>query len=137
MYSVKKTTSIAYAHRLLNYNGKCENLHGHNGKVEVIIESESLNAEDMVEDFSLVERKLRKYLDENLDHKIILSEDDPLLKVLAGSGQRCYLVKKNPTAEVLAKLIFEAMKKEGMKVVKVNFLETESSTASYEEKGGR
>ncbi len=52
MYSVKKTYHVAYGHRLLNYKGKCENLHGHNGLVEVILKAEQLNSERLVMDFT-------------------------------------------------------------------------------------
>lgn len=135
MYKVKKTFSLAYGHRLLNYNGKCENLHGHNGKIEIIIKAENLDEENMVIDFTLIAEKLKTWLNANLDHKIILSKKDPLLKILRAEGQLCYETAENPTAEALAELIFEKAKEIFPNVCEVKFWETDSSCAIYSENG--
>lgn len=132
MHSVKKTCAVSYAHRLLNYNGKCENLHGHNGKVELTVGSAGLNVEGMVEDFSRLGEKLAGWLNANLDHKVVLSEKDPLLKILEEAGQKCFAAKGNPTAELLAETVFEAMREEGLNPSRVDFWETETSQATFE-----
>ncbi|HOI43489.1 MAG TPA: 6-carboxytetrahydropterin synthase [Elusimicrobiales bacterium] len=131
MYKIKKTFHLAYGHRLLHYKGKCENLHGHNGLVEITLKSETLDGEKMVMDFTEVGAKMKAWLDENLDHKTILAADDPLAAVLEKEGQRCYLTAENPTAEVLARLVFEAAEKMGLSVAKAAFWETPTSMASY------
>ena len=111
IFSVKKIFEIAYAHRLLNYNGKCENLHGHNGKIEVTVESDALNNQDMVMDFTYINNLVKKWLDENLDHRVILHKNDPLVKPLQEHSQRLFLTPLNPTAEIIAGVIKKEIKK--------------------------
>ncbi|MCG2726970.1 MAG: 6-carboxytetrahydropterin synthase [Elusimicrobia bacterium] len=132
MHKVKKIFDIAYGHRLFNYIGKCGNLHGHNAKIEVNLKTPQLNAENMVVDFTLIAAKLNKWLNENLDHKVILSKKDPLLKILRDEGQECYETSENPTAEALAELIFKKTQEEFPIVYKVKFWETDSCCAIYE-----
>ena len=133
MYKIKKTFHLAYGHRLLNYKGKCENLHGHNGVVEVALEAGELNHEKMVMDFTELGRTITTWLDENLDHKVILAKADPLAAVLKEQGQSCFLTADNPTAETLAKLVFDAARGMKLPVCKVAFWETPTSMASYKE----
>lgn len=132
-HRVKKTFHLAYGHRLLNYNGKCENLHGHNGVVEVTLLSAELNSERMVMDFTELGRKMKTWLDDNLDHKVILAKADPLAPVLAAQGQACYLTAENPTAEVLARLIYAEARGLGLPVEETGFWETPTSLATYRE----
>ncbi len=132
MYKIKKVFNIAYGHRLLNYDGKCSNIHGHNGKIEINLKSPELNNEAMVVDFTLISEKLKKWLNDNLDHKIILSESDPLLKTLRAEGQKCFATTENPTAEILAELILKKTQEEFPFVYKVKFWETDSCCAVYE-----
>lgn len=131
MFTVKKTFHLAYAHRLLHYKGKCENLHGHNGLVEVTLKARRLNHEKMVMDFTELGRTVKKWLDDNLDHKVLLSKKDPLLKLLREEGQACFTTAQNPTAEILAELIFKALERSGLPVHKVAFWETPASMAGY------
>ncbi len=131
MHKIKKTFHLAYGHRLLNYKGKCENLHGHNGVVEITLRAAKLNHEKMVMDFTELGRKMKAWLDENLDHKVILARPDPLVPVLRKLGQGCYLTADNPTAEILAKLIFDTAKAMKLPVDEAAFWETPTSMASY------
>lgn len=131
MYKIKKTFHLAYGHRLLDYKGKCENLHGHNGVAEVTLKAAELNKEKMVMDFTELGRKMKTWLDANLDHKVILAGADPLAPLLAAQGQNCYLTAENPTAEILAKLIFDTAKGMELPVHEVAFWETPTSMASY------
>ncbi len=132
MHKVKKIFHLAYGHRLLNYKGKCENLHGHNGVVEVTLAAASLNSEKMVMDFTELGRRIKTWLDENLDHKVILAKADPLAIVLQSQGQACFLTDDNPTAETLAKLVFDtAAGGLQLPVAEVAFWETPTSMASY------
>jgi 6-pyruvoyltetrahydropterin/6-carboxytetrahydropterin synthase len=133
MFTIKKTFHIAYAHRLLNYKGKCENLHGHNGLVEVTLKAHRLNSEKMVMDFTKLGRVVKKWLDDNLDHKVLLSKKDPLLTLLRKEGQACFTTVQNPTAEILAEFIFKVLKRSGLPVAKVAFWETPTSMAGYKE----
>lgn len=130
-YRVKKTFHLAYGHRLLNYRGKCENLHGHNGLVEVTLKAEKLDGDSMVMDFTELGGKVKAWLDENLDHKVILAKADPLAAVLAEQGQTCFLTSENPTAEVLAKLVYDEAAKMGLPAEEAAFWETPTSMAAY------
>jgi 6-pyruvoyltetrahydropterin/6-carboxytetrahydropterin synthase len=134
MYKIKKNFHLAYGHRLLNYKGKCENLHGHNGIVEITLAAAELNHEKMVMDFTELARTVKAWLDDNLDHKVILAKADPLAPLLAAQGQACYLTDDNPTAETLARLVFDvAARQLKLPVRKVAFWETPTSMASYKQ----
>ena len=131
MYKIKKIFHIAYGHRLLNHKGKCKNLHGHNGVVEVTLKAETLDHENMVMDFTALGNAVKAWLDFNLDHKVILSKKDPLLKILRKENQACFETTMNPTAEILAELIFRSLESSGLKIEKVAFWETPTAMASY------
>ncbi len=133
MFKVSKTVTFAYGHRLLDYQGKCENLHGHNGRVELTLSARTLGSGKMVADFTTVGAALKGWLDANFDHKVILCSRDPLLKAMKEHGQEYFITPDNPTAEVMAELIFNEMKKLGLPVCKVKFWETDTSVASYKE----
>lgn len=133
MHKIKKTFHLAYGHRLLNYKGKCENLHGHNGLVEVTLKARKLNSEKMVMDFTELGKKMKTWLDANLDHKVILAKADPLVPVLKAQGQACFLTADNPTAETLARLVFDAARAMKLPVAEAAFWETPTSMASYSE----
>ena len=133
MHRISKTFHIAYGHRLLGHKGKCGNLHGHNGLVEITLKTKVLNREKMVMDFADLGRAVKKWLDDNLDHKVLLSKKDPLLKLLRKEGQACFTTAHNPTAEILAELIFKVLRRSGLPVEEAVFWETPSSMASYKE----
>ena len=128
-FIVKKVFYISYAHRLFQYNGKCENLHGHNAKIEVLIQSKRLNKQDMVEDFIRIKDVVGKWLDDNLDHSTILHRYDPLVKDLLKHRQKLFLLNQNPTAEVIANVIKDAIKRLKLNVKGVRVWETPSSMA--------
>ena len=84
MYSVAKRIEFCYGHRLLDYNGVCAHPHGHNAVAELEIRSDTLDARNMVMDFSDIKRAIKTWVDRELDHKMILRQDDPLVPVLQG-----------------------------------------------------
>ncbi|MBN1794815.1 MAG: 6-carboxytetrahydropterin synthase [Candidatus Omnitrophica bacterium] len=131
MYSVTKKMRFSYAHRLLNYRGKCELLHGHNGVAEITLSSEGLDKEDMVYDFTTIKAVVSEWVAEHLDHKILLRKGDPLLPVLKEHGQACFVMDSNPTAERIAQTIFDVALSKGLPVSEVTVWETESSCATY------
>lgn len=131
MFRVTKELYFCYGHRLLNYAGKCRHLHGHNGKVVVTLETESLDSLGMAVDFSEIKRVIGAWIDETLDHKLILHRDDPLLPELRRQGEVHVVMDVNPTAENIAKLIFERVVSVGLPVVEVTLWETETSHATY------
>src|SRR5881275_2274319 len=82
MYRVTREIQFCYGHRLLNYEGKCRHLHGHNGKAVIVLEAPALDRLGMVVDFSHVKRVVGGWIDSALDHKMILHRDDPALPLL-------------------------------------------------------
>ncbi len=130
-YLVTKRIDFCYGHRLLDYDGVCRHLHGHNAMVEVDIAAEALDRLDMVVDFSDVKRLVKAWIDRELDHKLILRRDDPLVAVLTAQGEPLVLLDHNPTAERLARLIFDKARELGFNVVEVRFWETPTSCAVY------
>ena len=131
MYSVTKIIHFCYGHRLMNYSGKCRHLHGHNGKVEVELQSDALDERGMVYDFGDIKRTLQQWIDDNLDHATLLRKDDPFCDILRTHEQQLFVMDENPTAESIAKLIFEYARSEGLPVSSVRLWETPKSFASY------
>ncbi|MEW6325426.1 MAG: 6-carboxytetrahydropterin synthase [Nitrospirota bacterium] len=131
MYAVTKQVFFCYGHRLMNYEGKCRHPHGHNGKVEIELRADQLDAKGMVQDFSDIGRAMKGWIDANLDHRMLLRGDDPLVTALEQLGEPVYLMTENPTAEAIARLIFEQAQSQGFPVSEVRLWETESSVASY------
>src|SRR5213593_1738849 len=131
MYTVTESVEFCYGHRLLRYKGKCAHLHGHNGRVEIELASSSLNEQSMVADFSDIGRIVRGWIDQNLDHRMILHREDPLAPVLKKHDEPIFLMDSDPTAEALARVIFEYALSQGLKVSKVRLWETPGSVASY------
>ncbi len=133
MYRVIKEINFCYGHRLLNYEGKCRHLHGHNGRLEVVLETNELDRRGMVFDFGEVKTVVKAWVDAELDHKMILCKEDPALEVIQGLGEPVYLLDENPSAENIAKLIFQYAVSQDLPVVEVRLWETDTSCAVYRE----
>lgn len=131
MFSVSREIDFCYGHRLLNYAGKCRHLHGHNGRVIIRFEAPSLDDRGMVLDFSEIKESVNRWIDENLDHRMILHRDDPAVAVLRGMNEPVYLMDVNPTVENIARLIFDVAKDKGLPVVEVQMWETPRCSAEY------
>ena len=131
MYRVTREIHFCYGHRLLHYDGKCRHLHGHNGRAVITVESPELDALGMVVDFSRIKRVVSHWIDETLDHKMILHRDDPVLPLLRQQGEPVCVVDCNPTAENIARLIFEYAAGQGFPVVEVKLWETDTCFAAY------
>ncbi len=131
MYTVTKSIDFCYGHRLLNYEGKCKNLHGHNAKVEIDITTDRLDQRGMAYDFAEIKGKVKTWIDAELDHRMILNEKDSALPFLKEMNEPFFLLKENPTAENIAKLIFEKVEALGFPVKEVRLWETPDSCATY------
>ncbi len=131
MYKVTKDIHFCYGHRLLNYDGKCAHPHGHNGKIEIELESSTLDKRGMVYDFGDIKEIIHRWVDKELDHRMILKKEDPLTKILKDLGEPYFEMNENPTAEALAKLVFDYAKSKKLPISKVTFWETTSSCATY------
>ena len=120
MYEVIVETGFSAAHRLANYHGKCENLHGHNWKVEITVQSEHLDDTGLAMDFKILKAYAGEIM-EKFDHKNL--SDLPEFQRL------------NPTTENIARLIYEALelRLDGLdaNIYRVSVAESETSRASY------
>ena len=131
MYTVTKEVPFCYGHRLLNHRGKCRHLHGHNATAVIRLESKALNELGMVCDFSDIGEFVKTWIEQTLDHNMLLHADDPVLPLLREAGERVYVMTANPTAENIARLIFEHVAAGGFPVAEVSIYETDSALASY------
>ena len=131
MYTVIKKIHFCYGHRLLDYEGRCAHVHGHNGVLEVEISREGLDERGMVVDFLDIESRVAEFVDSTLDHRMLLRNDDPLIEALRDLGEDPYLMERNPTAENIARLVLETARRNGMPVRAVRLWEAPDSMAEY------
>lgn len=131
MFQVTKEIRFCYGHRLLNYDGKCRYLHGHNGRAVITLESAGLDRLGMVMDFSHIKKVVGGWIDAHLDHRMLLHRSDPVLPELQRQGEPVFLLDENPTAENIAKLIYDFTASQGFPVVEVKLWETDDSFAVY------
>ena len=134
-HRVTATIEFSYGHRLLGHAGRCRHLHGHNGRLEVDVAAGALDPLGMVMDFGEIKGRLGAWVDRSLDHRTVLCERDPLAAALEAAGERPFLIRENPTAEVLAMLAFGAAREMGIAVTEVRLWETPDSLAAYSGEG--
>lgn len=122
MFEILVEDYFSAAHRLRNYQGKCEKLHGHNWKVQVLVVAEKLDKAGMLLDFKELKVRLENIL-QKLDHRC-LNEVSPFDKL-------------NPTSENLAQFVYQELKNNLVdtqaNLSKVTVWETEKACASYTE----
>lgn len=131
MFRVTREIHFCYGHRLINYEGKCRHLHGHNGRALVTLKGTELDERGMLVDFTEIKLKIECWIEENLDHNMLLCQDDPLLPLLRERGERVFVMEANPTAENIARLIYEKTRGAGLPVEEVVVWETDNCFASY------
>lgn len=122
MYEVTVEVSFAAAHQLRGYQGNCENMHGHNWRVQVNVMAERLNEIDIAMDFRDLKKTTREVI-APLDHAF-LNDVFPF-------------TEKNPSSENIAKWIFDSLRKkingDGLNIAAVTVWESDTSSASYYE----
>jgi 6-pyruvoyltetrahydropterin/6-carboxytetrahydropterin synthase len=131
MFRVTREIQFCYGHRLLDYDGKCRHLHGHNGLAVITLEAPRLDAKGMLVDFGEIKSKVQRWIDETLDHTMLLCRRDPLLPLLQERGERVYVMDENPTAENIARLIYDRAVATNLPVVEVRLWETPNCHATY------
>jgi 6-pyruvoyltetrahydropterin/6-carboxytetrahydropterin synthase len=132
MFRVSREIDFCYGHRLLDYQGKCRHLHGHNGRALITVQSATLDERGMVLDFGDIKVVVSRWIDDHLDHRMVLRRDDPAVPVLQQLGEPMYLLDVNPTAENIAKLIFDVTARHGFPVSEVRLWETPRCVATYD-----
>jgi len=147
-YRVCKMIEIENGHMLSKHPDKCRYPHGHTRRVEIILESEDLDANGMVCDFKIVKTAIGDYLD-TFDHALCMNTDDPMYSTLkAAYGDRVIgFTGTEPTTEVLAKTFYDAciagfddyakagsnryQLRNSVKLIRVRVWETSTSWAEY------
>ena len=131
MFVITRQFTFCYGHRLLDHAGKCANLHGHNGTVKIDLRNDQLNSQGMVVDFVDVKNTIGEWIEATLDHRMILQVSDPLVDLLREHGETVLTLPVEPTAENLAKLIYDKAEELGLPVFSVSVWETEQCAAEY------
>lgn len=122
MYELKIISRFAAAHQLRDFGGKCENLHGHNWKIEVCVTGADVMDDGLLIDFALIKKATEKALEE-LDHRFL--------------NETAYFAAVNPSSENIARYVFESVGKvlnnEKVRVCKVSAWESDTACATYME----
>ena len=116
MYEIKTQAFFSAAHHLLNYEGVCENQHGHNWMVEAYVKGDTLDRSNILIDYKVLKRELNNVL-EMLDHKDI--------------NELAEFEGESPSSEMIANFIYRQLKEKIVQVSKVSVWETQTSCASY------
>lgn len=116
MFEVKVETHFSSAHHLLNYKGKCENMHGHNWKVEVTARGDKLDKSNILIDFKVLKKAVNEVMD-YLDHKDLNEIEE--------------FKNESPSSEFIAKFIYNKIRETIPQVSRVDVWETSTSRASY------
>lgn len=124
MARVTKILRFEAAHRLLNYEGACANLHGHSYKVEITIHG-PVGPDGFVIDFKNIKETVGAWLNSVFDHAVILELGDPILSAIQGMCLKTFVMEVRPTAEHMAQLILNNFDF----IEKVVLWETETSYA--------
>jgi len=120
MYELKISTQFAAAHQLREIRGGCENLHGHNWKIEVSVTGSELGKDGLLIDFRVIKGETKRVIDE-LDHKFL--------------NELASFENLEPSSENISRHIFESISRklniQGVKISKVTAWESDSACASY------
>ena len=120
MYEITVLSHFSAAHRLRHLHGRCEELHGHNWKIEVTLASNRLGKDGVVIDFKVLKEKVKRVI-EPLDHTYL--------------NDLSFFLKREPSSENIAKYVFDQLKGELKRhpviLKRVNAWESETACASY------
>lgn len=139
MYQLTTHACFDSAHFLSGYEGKCSNIHGHRWKLEVTVQSETLEqtgqTRGMVVDFGQLKTDIKKLADE-FDHSFIIEEGtlkEKTVEALREEDFKMIFVDFRPTAENFAKYFYDRVKENGYDVKLVKVYETPNNMAAYGE----
>lgn len=124
-------------HRVYGHESKCAHLHGHTYHIELEFYAQALDSLGRIVDFSQIKDVCKGWIDENLDHGMIMFGKDPLAELLQKEGQKVYVMDVNPTAENIAAHIYNVLtnhletKLPGVYVTSVKIHETPNCSATY------
>jgi 6-pyruvoyltetrahydropterin/6-carboxytetrahydropterin synthase len=147
-YRVCKSFEVESGHMLSKHPGRCKYPHGHSRRIDIIVSSQTLDANDMVCDFKALKLAVADAIDA-YDHAMAMNSTDPLLPTLQAQHARLVVyANEDPTTEVMARRIFELVaskvgttftSKDGIRyalpatlcVERVRVTETSTSWAEY------
>lgn len=139
MYRLTAEASFDSAHFLAGYNGKCRNIHGHRWLINVEAAGDELQQagqmRDMVIDFGDLKKEV-KVIADYFDHGLIVEKNtlkERTFAALQEEGFKLIEVDFRPTAEKLAKFIFDSLKGKQLPVKQVTVYETPANSAAYSE----
>lgn len=122
MYRLTIKTGFAAAHNLINYQGDCENLHGHNWKVEVTVTASELDQAGLAIDFKVLKKETNALLDE-LDHKYV--------------NQHHFFQDISPSSENISRFLYHELSKRlnngNITVERIGVWESDNACAEYYE----
>lgn len=120
MYELNIELEFAAAHNLLNYNGECERLHGHNWRVEIFVLAKHLDSAGLAIDFKVLKERAKSITNE-LDHEYL--------------NELLFFKDKSPSSETIARYLFiklsETLNDDNIKVSKVKVWESDRAAAAY------
>jgi 6-pyruvoyltetrahydropterin/6-carboxytetrahydropterin synthase len=138
---VSRTTIERYhdfcaGHRVYGHENKCAGLHGHNYRVTFTVMTEKLDSVGRVLDFSVVNKLLCQWLEDNWDHKFLMWDQDPLAYALSQWHPSVSIWSFNPTAENMAEYLVKWVGPQVLlpdaKLIRVKVEETRKCSATYE-----
>ena len=116
MFQISREIDFCYGHRVLG-DSECQHLHGHNGRAVITLQAEELDELGMVLDFSEIKKVVSAWIDENLDHRMVLDRSDPAVEELQELGEPMFLTDGPPTRDRIAAAIFEFTQTHGLPIV--------------------
>jgi 6-pyruvoyltetrahydropterin/6-carboxytetrahydropterin synthase len=110
-YRICKVFDVESGHQLAKHPEKCRFPHGHSRRIEVVLEAATLDANDMVCDFAAIKSAAQELI-ESYDHALCVNTRDPMFATLkqAYGAQILAFADKDPTTEVLARAMFDAIR---------------------------
>ena len=99
---------------------------------EIICASDELDAQGMVIDFDRISDALKQWIDDQLDHSMILNEKDPMIPFLKEKKEPYFAITGEPTAEAIAKIIYDQASLKKLPVKQITFWETPTASATYQ-----
>lgn len=120
MYELKIITQFGAAHQLKDTGGECENLHGHNWKIEVYVKGKRLDENGLLVDFKIIKNETKEII-EKMDHKYL--------------NELAWFRDMNPTSENISRLIYELLgqkiNNKDIWVSRVTTWESDTACATY------
>lgn len=141
-YRICKIFSVENGHILSKHAGNCRFPHGHSRRIEVVLEADTLDANDMVCDFKQVSELIKAFI-EQFDHAMCLNTSDSHYAIYKAAYARVVpFENEDPTSEVMAKMVYDRMVSalrqapdglgDRLRIVRIRMHETASSWAEYE-----